>query len=125
MVEINLLKIAGVLSTLVIVIIIYVLLNTFLKKKLTKNMKTKKMKHNVIVFVSLISYLFLFISIVLLVVSVTGNLLGVGLTAGLLTAALGWALQRPITGIAGWIMMIFAKPFQKISLEIPLQNNWS
>ncbi|MCK4521832.1 MAG: mechanosensitive ion channel family protein, partial [Nanoarchaeota archaeon] len=36
---------------------------------------------------------------------------GLGVTVGLFTAALGWALQKPITGIAGWIMLVVKRPF--------------
>ena len=70
------------------------------------------MKHNVIVFTSLVSYLFVFLAILFLVLSLTGGLTSIGIAAGLLTAALGWALQRPITGIAAWLMVIVTKPFE-------------
>jgi small-conductance mechanosensitive channel len=70
------------------------------------------MKHNVIVFSSLISYLFIFLTIIFVIISVTGGLTTLGITAGLLTAALGWALQRPITGIAAWIMIVVTSPFK-------------
>lgn len=110
--EIDINRLIGIIGALVIIIAVYILLNTFLKKTLLKKVKSKKMKHNVIVFVSVASYLFLFISLILLVISVTGSFVSAGITAGLLTAALGWALQRPITGIAGWIMVLIAKPFQ-------------
>lgn len=94
------------------IILTYILINTFLKKVLLKKVRTKRMKHNTIVFVSLISYLFVFISIIFLVISVTGSSVSLGVAAGLLTAGLGWALQRPITGVAAWIMIISSKPFE-------------
>ena len=94
------------------IILAYILINTFLKKALIKKVRTKRMKHNIIVFISLISYLFVFISIIFLVISVTGTSLSLGVAAGLLTAGLGWALQRPITGVAAWIMIITSKPFE-------------
>ena len=43
--------------------------------------------------------------------SYTGSWTGFGVVAGLLTAALGFALQKPITGIAAWIMVIVKRPF--------------
>ncbi len=100
-----------ILLTFGVVFIIYVFINTALKKILLNKFKTKKMKHNIIMFTNLISYLFIFFAILFLVLSFTG-VASIGLTAGLLTAALGWALQRPITGIAAWIMVIITKPFQ-------------
>ncbi|MBU1136215.1 MAG: mechanosensitive ion channel family protein [Nanoarchaeota archaeon] len=101
----------GIIS-LAVIIAIYIFINTILKKVLIKKVFSKKMKHNIIMFTSLVSYLFLFLSIIFLVMSYTGGFVGVGITAGLLTAALGWALQRPITGIAAWIMVILTKPFE-------------
>ena len=101
-----------IIFTLGIIIVVYVMVNTIIKATLLKKARTKKMKHNVIVFSSLISYFFIFVSIIFLVVSIAGGFVGLGVTAGLLTAALGWALQRPITGIAGWLMVIVTKPFE-------------
>ncbi len=105
----NLIRIGiGILA----VIAVYIFLNTFIKRLLLKRAKTKRIKHNVIMFINLISYLFIFLTIIFIVLSLTGGLLSIGITAGLLTAALGWALQRPITGIAAWIMVIITKPFE-------------
>ena len=44
--------------------------------------------------------------------SLGGSWAGLGIGLGLLSAALGWALQRPITGIAAWIMIITKRPFE-------------
>ena len=101
-----------IIADLLIIIAVYIFLNTVVKRFLTRKAKTKRGKHNVIVFTSLISYLFLFISVLFLILSFTGGLASVGIAAGLLTAALGWALQRPITGIAAWLMVIITKPFE-------------
>jgi len=40
------------------------------------------------------------------------SLTGIGVSAGLLLAALAWALQRSITGIAVWLMIIIKRPFE-------------
>ncbi|MBU4201949.1 MAG: mechanosensitive ion channel family protein, partial [Candidatus Altiarchaeota archaeon] len=40
-----------------------------------------------------------------------GSWEGLGIGIGLLSASLGFALQRPITGIAAWVMLIVNKPF--------------
>ncbi len=94
------------------IVLVYILINTFLKRALIKKVRTKRMKHNIIVFASLVSYLFVFLSVIFLIISVTGSGLSLGVAAGLLTAGLGWALQRPITGVAAWIMVITSKPFE-------------
>ncbi len=35
-----------------------------------------------------------------------------GLGVGLLSVAIGWALQRPITGMAAWFMIVVKRPFE-------------
>lgn len=94
-----------------ILIIIIILISRVIRKNLLKRAKTKKMKHNAIMFSSLFNYVAIFLVIFFTVLSFTGTTT-VGITAGLLTAALGWALQRPITGIAGWLMIIITEPFK-------------
>ncbi len=95
---------------IVVIIIIIIFISLFLKKTLLKKAKTKKMTHNVIMFTNLFTYVTIFLAVVFTLISVTGSI-NLGITAGLLTAALGWALQRPITGIAGWVMVIMTEPF--------------
>ena len=101
-----------ILLSVMTIILVFILTNTFLKKILIKKVKGKKLKHNIIVSISSISYLFVFVSVVFLIISISGSTLTLGVAAGLLTAALGWALQRPITGVAAWIMVIVSKPFE-------------
>jgi small-conductance mechanosensitive channel len=95
---------------IVIVIAVVIFFSLFLKKTLLKKAHTKKMTHNVIMFTNLFSYIAIFLAILFTFISVTGSV-NLGITAGLLTAALGWALQRPITGIAGWLMVVITEPF--------------
>ena len=35
-----------------------------------------------------------------------------GLTAAFLSMVLGWSLQRPVTGVAAWLMVMIKRPFQ-------------
>lgn len=99
------------LIIVVLLIIAVIFSSAFIRKALLKKAKSKKMKHNAIVFTNLFSYLIIFLIIFFAVLSTTG-ITNVGITAGLLTAALGWALQRPITGIAAWLMVIITEPFE-------------
>jgi len=48
---------------------------------------------------------------VFVVLYFVGDASSIALKAGLLTAALGWTLQRPITGTAAWIMVVVARLF--------------
>lgn len=91
--------------------LIFVLLLDLLKRKLLKKLQRKKERSNVKVFIQASKYFIFVLLLIFGILSYTGSLGGIGVTAGLLTAALGWALQRPITGIAGWIMVVLKRPF--------------
>ena len=49
---------------------------------------------------------------VFVVVSLSGSLKYLGLSAGFLGMMLGWSLQAPVTGIAAWLMIVTKKPFR-------------
>lgn len=91
---------------------IYKLVVITLRKAVLNKAKTKKQKNNAMVLISLWRYAFAVILIIGIIFFLGGDITGLGVWAGLLTAALGWALQKPITGVAGWIMAITKKPFQ-------------
>lgn len=99
------------IGILVVFFIIYIILSLILKRYLSKKVRTKKARHNVVVFINILTYSFFLIAILFIFLSYFSNLAGIGIAAGLLTAALGWALQRPITGIAAWLMIIITRPF--------------
>lgn len=96
---------------LAVIIVLYKIIAGLTKKILLKHTKTKRLKSDVIIFMNLIKYSFYAILFIGVIFLATGSLTGFGISAGLFTAALGWALQRPITGIAAWIMVITKKPF--------------
>jgi small-conductance mechanosensitive channel len=83
-----------------------------IKKLLLKKAKTKRQITNIEVFSKASKYLILIIIILFAIFSYSGNWTGLGLTLGLFSAALGWALQKPITGIAAWIMIVTRRPFE-------------
>ncbi len=99
-------------SIIIGILFFYFLILKRIKSRLLKHFKSKVMIHNITVSLNIFTYIFIGILVVLIFFYFTGNILTMGLTAGLLTAALGWALQRPITGIAAWIMVIAKSPFK-------------
>ena len=104
-----------IFTTIVIVGVVYFFLNTVLRvarNKLVKKVKTKREKSNVKIFFQVLQYLIISLTIIFAILSYTGSLAGIGMTAGLLSAALGWALQRPITGMAAWLMLVIKRPFE-------------
>jgi len=107
--------IVPLLRTIIIVILLIIVFNFILgliKKGLLKRAKTKKQISNVEIFSRIFKYAFLLILIIFAIFTYTGSLAGLGLTVGLLSAALGFALQKPITGIAAWIMVVVKRPFE-------------
>ena len=102
----------SVLLILVFAFVFYKAITTAFKRTLLTKARTKRQKNNVKVFLSIWKYSFTVLIIIGLIFYLGGDITGLGLWAGLLTAALGWALQKPITGVAGYLMVIMKKPFQ-------------
>ncbi|MFH1802724.1 MAG: mechanosensitive ion channel domain-containing protein [archaeon] len=102
------------LKILVVVVILITVFNVFLsylKKYLLRKTRSKKQVSNVKIFTRILSATFAVLIIVLAFFSYTGSWTSLSLVVGLLTAALGFALQKPITGIAAWVMVIIKRPF--------------
>ncbi len=106
------LKILRVAVAVLVLYLIFRFVFRRVKKRCLKGAKTKKERSNVEIFFGAIQYVVVFFLIVFAFLSYGGSLAGIGLAAGLLSAALGWALQRPITGVAAWLMMVIKRPFE-------------
>jgi len=97
------------------VLTILVLLVTY---RLTRRALKSYMEHraykevNVLNFLAIYRYVFIFITAVLSAISLSGSLKAVGISAGFLGMMLGWSLQAPVTGIAAWLMIILKRPFK-------------
>jgi len=83
-----------------------------LKKFLLKKAKNKKERSDIQIFSQVIRYIVILLLIIFGVLSYSGSFVSVGLFAGLISASLGWALQRPISGIAAWFMVVVKRPFE-------------
>ncbi|MDD5738475.1 MAG: mechanosensitive ion channel family protein [Candidatus Pacebacteria bacterium] len=81
------------------------------KRALLQKAKTKKQIASIEAFSRIFKYAFLFLIIILISFYYSKSWTGLGLSIGLLSAALGWALQKPITGIAAWLMVVLKRPF--------------
>ena len=103
--------IASALLTLIISFIVFYLVYKIIKKILLKMVKNKRQVSNVMMFLNIMKYIFLFFLLLIFISSYFGSWMELGLTAGLLSAALGWALQKPIVGMAAWIMIAMKRPF--------------
>lgn len=104
-----------VIRSIVIVLIAYFILSLILlmiKRRLLKKTRSKKLRSNIKIFSRILYYASILILGIFAIFSYIGSWTGLGISVGLLSAALGWALQKPITGIAGWIMIILKRPFE-------------
>lgn len=99
------------ITVLLISFITLRIISRYLKKYLLKHVKTKKQTTNVSSFIDLLNFLFAIFLIIIAITTYYGSLGELGFIAGLLTVALGWALQKPISGVVGWLILLIKKPF--------------
>lgn len=82
-----------------------------IKRRLLKKAKTRKRKSDVEILSRAIQY-FIFVTLLIFaILFYAGSLTGIGLAIGFLAAGLGLALQKPITGVAAWLMVVINRPF--------------
>jgi small-conductance mechanosensitive channel len=75
---------------------------------LTKAYKEDNVQH----FLFIYRYVWMGIGFVFGIISFSGSLATLGLSAAFLGMVLGWSLQAPVTGIAAWLMIILKRPFK-------------
>ncbi|KPJ56308.1 MAG: hypothetical protein AMS16_02635 [Planctomycetes bacterium DG_58] len=95
--------------TLVILIIAYKLLTLLLRRYLRSRAHKPE---NVQQFLLVWRYVWLGVGLIFLIVSFSGSLVSLGISAAFLGMILGWSLQAPVTGIAAWLMVIVKRPFK-------------
>jgi small-conductance mechanosensitive channel len=57
-------------------------------------------------------YAWLGAAVVFALVSFSGSLTSLGISAAFLGMVLGWSLQAPVTGVAAWLMILLKRPFK-------------
>ena len=103
------------LRLFIVVLVTFLVLSlilSLLKKKLLIKAKTKKQRSNILLFISMVKYVFILIFLIVLAFSYSGSWAELGLVAGLLTAAAGLALSKPLSGIVAWLVMVTKRPFE-------------
>ncbi|MBU0957505.1 MAG: mechanosensitive ion channel family protein [Nanoarchaeota archaeon] len=98
--------------TIIIAIVVFNIIIALIKKALLKKAKSKRQISNIQIFSKVLTIVFALIVVLIAVFTYAGSWGGLGLSLGLFSAALGWALQKPITGIAAWIMIVIRRPFE-------------
>ena len=104
----------NIIRLVLIIIIAFIVLNLILrviKRNLLKLTKNKKQAASVTIFIDMLKYLFSLIFIIIVVFSYYNSWGELGFIAGLMTVAIGWALQKPISGVVAWLIIIARRPF--------------
>ncbi len=102
----------GLILIVIIAFVVFSIIFRFIRRFLIKKVKSKKQMHNVSVFFSMLKYLFAFFLFIFIFAYYYGSWTEFGFIAGLLTVALGWALQKPITGVFAWLIIVMRRPIR-------------
>jgi len=100
---------AIVVTVTIIIWIIYKILTRGVKKYML--MRAHK-QDNIQNFMLMWRYVWIGIFTIFILVSFSGSIATLGISAAFLGMILGWSLQSPVTGIAAWIMIILKRPFR-------------
>lgn len=102
----------GPLLSLITIVVLWTLykISTRALKKYTREHAYKE--EHVRIFLKTWRYVWLATIAVFAVISLSGSLSALGLSAGFLGMMLGWSLQAPVTGIAAWLMILLKRPFK-------------
>ena len=58
------------------------------------------------------TFAWIIIIVIFGVISLSGSIQALGISAGFLGMIVGWSLQAPVTGVAAWLMLILKRPFR-------------
>lgn len=100
------------LATIIVLYTIFRFIISVFLKFLLGRAKTKRQISNIKILSQVFSYIILLIIIIFTLSAYEGIWAQLSLGIGLLSAALGFALQRPISGIAAWFMIVTKRPFE-------------
>lgn len=102
----------SIIALVVLLIIIFIVYKILSKTIYHGLRRTVRRKDEIKTVMAIWRYVFLFLTILVLILTFSGSLTAAGISIGLMSAALGWALQKPITGIAAWMMILIKRPFK-------------
>ncbi len=105
------LSVFQVIGTVLLLVIISNFVLRRIKTKMLKKATSKKQISNIKFFIRIVQVVIMLIIITVAIFYYFGSWTGLSVFAGLITAALGFALQKPITGIAAWLIIIIKRPF--------------
>jgi small-conductance mechanosensitive channel len=101
--------------------IVFIIILQLIKRHLLSKVRRKKQVSNIIAFLDLLKFLFIIFLIIIAFSAYHGDWGEIGFIAGLLTIAIGWALQKPISGVVAWLIIISRGSF-KIGDRVIISN---
>ncbi len=97
------------LFVMVVLLIAYRVSSRKMKSYLLKRAHKPEIVQN---FLFIWRYVWWGLIVLFAVISFSGSLATLGISAAFLGMMLGWSLQAPVTGIAAWLMIILKRPFK-------------
>ena len=95
--------------TIVTLLIVKAISGYFVKRYVYQHAQLETNAQN---FMAVWGYIWTAIIAIFGIISLSGSLKTLGISAGFLGMVLGWSLQAPVTGIAAWLMLILKRPFK-------------
>ncbi len=95
--------------TIVTLLIVKSISGYFVKRYVYQRAQVETNAQN---FMAVWRYIWTAIIAIFAIISLSGSLKTLGISAGFLGMVLGWSLQAPVTGIAAWLMLILKRPFK-------------
>ena len=103
--------IVGLASALITIIAILLVYRTTRRLIGAALRRQNRNESQVMQFMTMWKYGFMLTGIVMVIVSMSGSLAAMGLTVAFVGMVMGWSLQRPVTGVAAWLMVMIKRPF--------------
>lgn len=103
--------IAGIVYGVVAILALLIVYKVSMRLITTAMQRQKRTDAQIRQFMTMWRYSFMLAGILFVVVSMSGSLAAMGLTVAFVSMILGWSLQRPVTGVAAWLMVMIKKPF--------------
>lgn len=108
------LRIVPIVRTLVLLVVIFIVISLILRivrKELLGRSRDQEQRARIVVLFRIVRYTLILALIVVGILSYTGSWTGLGVSLGLLSAGIGFALQKPLVSVAAWVMVLFKRPF--------------
>ncbi|MBT3343340.1 MAG: mechanosensitive ion channel family protein [Gemmatimonadetes bacterium] len=103
--------VVGALSAVATILVMLIAFKTVKRVMMVSLRRQRRTEAQIAQVTTMVKYAFMLTGIVMVVVSLSGSLAAMGLTVAFVGMILGWSLQRPVTGVAAWLMVMIKRPF--------------